>query len=83
LSIYACGPWPMMARTAQIADEVGARCLVSLEAPMGCGFGVCVGCVFAVKRDGPQGFGSYKRVCVDGSIVPASTVDWYVDAMRH
>ena len=33
--VFACGPWPMMARTAQISRELGARCLVSLEAPMG------------------------------------------------
>jgi dihydroorotate dehydrogenase electron transfer subunit len=81
--VYACGPWPMMARTARISDSAGARCLVSLEAPMGCGFGVCVGCVFAVKADGPSGYGSYKRVCVDGSIFPASVVDWQVNAMSH
>jgi dihydroorotate dehydrogenase electron transfer subunit len=81
--IYACGPWPMMAKTAQISDSAGARCIVSLEAPMGCGFGVCVGCVFAVKSDGPSGYGSYKRVCVDGSIFPASVVDWQVNAMSH
>jgi dihydroorotate dehydrogenase electron transfer subunit len=83
VSIYACGPWPMMARTAQISDSAGAPCFVSLEAPMGCGFGVCVGCVFAVKADAPSGYGSYKRVCVDGSIFPASVVDWQVNAMSH
>jgi dihydroorotate dehydrogenase electron transfer subunit len=83
VSLYACGPWPMMARTAQICDSAGAPCLVSLEAPMGCGFGVCVGCVFAVKAEGPSGYGTYKRVCVDGSIFPASVVDWQVNAMSH
>jgi hypothetical protein len=50
---------------------------------MGCGFGVCVGCVVAVKTDGPPGYGSYKRVCVDGSIFPAETVRWEVAAMTH
>src|SRR6185369_10991061 len=60
--IYACGPWVMMRRVAEIAAEFNARCRVSLEAPMGCGFGVCVGCVVAIKTDGPLGYGSYKRV---------------------
>ncbi len=83
VTVYSCGPWPMMARTAQISDQVGARCLVSLEAPMGCGFGVCVGCVFAVRGDSASGYGSYKRVCVDGSIFPAAVVDWRVNAMTH
>ncbi|HYM01033.1 MAG TPA: dihydroorotate dehydrogenase electron transfer subunit [Blastocatellia bacterium] len=82
-TIYACGPWAMMARTAEIAAKYGAYCLVSLEAPMGCGFGICVGCVFAVKSDGPPGYHSYKRVCIDGSIVDASTVGWDVTAMSH
>jgi dihydroorotate dehydrogenase electron transfer subunit len=81
--VFACGPWPMMARTAQISGELGTCCMVSLEAPMGCGFGVCVGCVFAVKADGPSGYGSYKRVCLDGSIFPASIVDWKINAMAH
>lgn len=83
VTIYACGPWPMMARTAQISEQVGAPCLVSLEAPMGCGFGVCVGCVFAVRGDGASGYGTYKRVCVDGSIFPAAVVEWQVNAMTH
>lgn len=82
-TIYACGPWAMMRAVATIADQHEVRCLVSLEAPMGCGFGVCVGCVVAVKTDGPLGYGSYKRVCIDGSIFPSQTIRWEVDAMAH
>jgi dihydroorotate dehydrogenase electron transfer subunit len=82
-TIYACGPWAMMKSVARIAERYGVRCLVSLEAPMGCGFGVCVGCVVAVKTGEPLGYGSYKRVCVDGSIFPADKIDWEVNAMSH
>lgn len=81
--VYACGPWIMMSRVAEIAARFEARCLVSLEAPMGCGFGVCVGCVVAVKTDGPLGYNSYRRVCVDGSIFPSEAVRWEVNAMTH
>ena len=81
--VYACGPWAMMANTARISEEAGVRCLVSLEAPMACGFGVCVGCVFAVKTDRPLGYTSYKRVCTDGTIFPAEEVAWEVAAMQH
>lgn len=81
--IYSCGPWEMMSRVAEIADRFGVRCLASLEAPMGCGFGVCVGCVIAVKTDGPRCYDSYKRVCVDGSIFPAEIVEWKVNPMSH
>ena len=82
-TIFACGPWVMMKRVAEIAAQFQARCLVSLEAPMGCGFGVCVGCVVAIKTDGPLGYDSYKRVCTEGSIFPAETIRWEVSAMTH
>lgn len=81
--IYACGPWLMMKRVAELAEQFQTRCLVSLEAPMGCGFGVCVGCVVAIKTDGPLGYGSFKRVCTDGSIFPAESIRWEVNAMTH
>ena len=81
--IYCCGPWVMMRRVAEIAESFGARCLVSLEAPMGCGFGVCVGCVVAMKTDGPAGYDSYARVCISGSIFPAQTIRWEVNAMAQ
>lgn len=81
--IYACGPWAMMKRVAQLAAQFDVRCLVSLEAPMGCGFGVCVGCVVAVKTEGPLAYDSYKRVCTDGSIFSAEMIRWEVDAMTH
>ncbi|HXG93197.1 MAG TPA: dihydroorotate dehydrogenase electron transfer subunit [Blastocatellia bacterium] len=80
-TIHACGPWVMMKRVAEIAREFDAPCFTSLEAPMGCGFGVCVGCVVAVKTAGPIGYGSYKRVCTDGSIFPADVIRWEVNAM--
>ena len=82
-TIYACGPWVMMRRVAELAAQFDVPCLVSLEAPMGCGFGVCVGCVVAVKTAGPLGYGSYKRVCIDGSIFPADVIRWEIDAMAH
>jgi len=81
--VYACGPWVMMKRVAEIAARYEAETLVSLEAPMGCGFGVCVGCVVAVKTDEPAGYGTYKRVCIDGSIFPAEMIRWEINAMTH
>lgn len=81
--IYACGPWVMMRRVAEIANRFRVRCVVSLEAPMGCGFGVCVGCVVAVKTGQALDYHSYKRVCTDGSIFPAEMIRWEVNAMTH
>jgi dihydroorotate dehydrogenase electron transfer subunit len=82
-TIYACGPWVMMGRVAEIATAFDLGCLVSLEAPMGCGFGVCVGCVVAMQTEAPLGYESYKRVCIDGSIFPAQRIRWEVNAMTH
>ena len=65
--IYACGPDPMLHRVAQIAGRFGAPSQLSLEAPMGCGYGVCVGCAVAVKDGCVEGF-VYKKACVDGPI---------------
>lgn len=81
--IYTCGPWVMMRRVAEIAAQFAVPCLASLEAPMGCGFGVCVGCVVAMKDADPKSYAAYKRVCIDGSIFPAETVRWDVAAMSH
>jgi dihydroorotate dehydrogenase electron transfer subunit len=82
-AIYTCGPWVMMKRVAEIAGQFKLPCFASLEAPMGCGFGVCVGCVVAMKEADPKSYGAYKRVCIDGSIFPAETVQWEVAAMTH
>ncbi|MFL6213598.1 MAG: dihydroorotate dehydrogenase electron transfer subunit [Blastocatellia bacterium] len=82
-TIYACGPWVMMRRVAEMAAAFNVNCLVSLEAPMGCGFGVCVGCVVAMRTEAPLGYESYKRVCVDGSIFAAERIRWEVNAMTH
>jgi len=82
-TIYTCGPWAMMKKVSELAAQHQTACVVSLEAPMGCGFGVCVGCVVAVNTDGPIGYGSYKRVCTDGSIFPAEQIRWEVNAMSH
>ena len=83
LMIYACGPWVMMREVAKIAARFEVPCLVSLEAPMGCGFGVCVGCVVAVNTNELHGYGSYKRVCTDGSIFPAETIRWEINPVTH
>jgi dihydroorotate dehydrogenase electron transfer subunit len=86
-TIYSCGPWKMMAAVAKIAGAFGLRCLASLEAPMGCGFGVCVGCVVAVNPDASSGhqseYETYRRVCVDGTIFPADKIRWDVTGMAH
>lgn len=49
-SLYACGPMPMLARVAQIAEQFDLPCQVLVEARMACGVGACLGCAVKVKE---------------------------------
>jgi dihydroorotate dehydrogenase electron transfer subunit len=68
--VYACGPTPMMRAAAELAAEVGVPARVSLENPMACGFGVCLGCA------APLAGGGFGLVCRDGPVFDAAQVDW-------
>jgi dihydroorotate dehydrogenase electron transfer subunit len=69
-SVYACGPTPMMRAAADLAAKHGVRCYVSLENPMACGFGVCLGCA-APRREG-----GFSLVCRQGPVFDASEIAW-------
>jgi dihydroorotate dehydrogenase electron transfer subunit len=73
--IYACGPDPMLHRVARIAAESNLPAQLSLEAPMACGFGICVGCAVPVRHDCPEGF-IYQKVCTDGPVFRSETLAW-------
>lgn len=77
--IYSCGPDAMLHRVAQIAEQYDVPAQLSLEAPMGCGYGVCVGCAVAVKAtigsECPEGF-VYKKVCTDGPVFRSEELHW-------
>jgi len=75
LHLYACGPTPMLKAVAAAAGAVGVACDLALEAPMACGFGVCLGCVVPT-REHPDGPVSYERVCLEGPVMPAGRLAW-------
>lgn len=70
--IFACGPESMLADVSRIAGEAGIPCQVSLEAAMGCGFGVCLSCVHEM-RDKEKGV-CYKKVCLEGPVFKGDEV---------
>lgn len=73
VTIYACGPRPMLNAVGRIAKENNLKAEVSLDAYMACGIGVCLGC--AVKtNDG------YKMVCKDGPVFDSGAIDWQKEA---
>ena len=73
VTIYACGPTPMLSATAALARDYSLPCQVCLEEYMACGVGGCAGC--AVRIDTPHG-PAMKRVCVDGPVFDAHSVHW-------
>ncbi|RJP18856.1 MAG: dihydroorotate dehydrogenase electron transfer subunit [Deltaproteobacteria bacterium] len=73
VSILSCGPREMLSGIAEAAAAHGVPTQVSLENHMACGFGVCWGCVAAV-RDGDRT--AYRRVCREGPVFDAGEIVW-------
>ncbi|MEO1596166.1 MAG: dihydroorotate dehydrogenase electron transfer subunit [Pseudomonadota bacterium] len=71
VALYACGPTPMLAATARVAEQFDVPCQVSLEEYMACAVGGCAGCTVRVATpEGP----AMKRVCVDGPVFDSRAV---------
>lgn len=62
--VQACGPLPML----KAVQNTYSKGYISLEARMGCGIGVCMGCV--VTDNG----GELLRVCKNGPVFPIGKV---------
>lgn len=69
-TVHAVGPTPMMRACAALAAERKIACFVSLENPMACGFGVCLGCA------APRRQGGFALVCRSGPVFDAGGIDW-------
>lgn len=63
---FACGPLPMLKALCLGLDIPGQ---VSLEARMGCGFGICVCCTVETKK-GP------RRICKEGPVFDKDELIW-------
>lgn len=66
--VYACGPEPMLKAVNELALKFSVGGQLSLEAPMPCGVGICLGCVVTLTR------GGHARVCVDGPVFEVGEV---------
>lgn len=69
-TVFAVGPTPMMRACGELAASHNTACLVSLENPMACGFGVCLGCA-APRREG-----GFSLVCKAGPVFDAREIAW-------
>ena len=73
LTIYACGPTPMMRAVAAIGERASRPVFVSLEPVMGCGMGGCYSCVVPVRRADTSHF---VRSCLDGPVFDGTAIVW-------
>jgi len=75
-AVYAIGPLPMMKAVANLTKEFGVKTLVSLNAIMVDGTGMCGGCRVTVD-------GKMKFACVDGPEFDGHSVDFDEIIMRN
>lgn len=73
--IFACGPPAMLREITRLSREFRVAAELSVEAAMGCGFGVCLGCVVPVK-DRMTNRVTFKRVCIEGPVFSADELVW-------
>ena len=70
-TVFCCGPDPMMDAVADLCDERGLRCFLSLETYMACGYGVCNGCSVPVQGERFAGW-PYSKCCLEGPVYESS-----------
>ena len=76
--VMTCGPIPMLRAAANLARDRGWDCHVSLEEHMGCGYGVCKGCVVPVVDPAGESSDSWRNAtcCEEGPVFKAEQILW-------
>ena len=72
--IYASAPVPVLREVTAIAAQYDIPVQASVDVPMACGTGVCMGCVLPVT--GTDGITRIVRSCVDGPVFRGDLVRW-------
>lgn len=80
--VLACGPLPLLRAAARLARDRGWPCLVSVEEHMGCGYGVCKGCVVPLRAPAEPGW-RHANACSEGPVFAAEDLDWDRFGARH
>jgi dihydroorotate dehydrogenase electron transfer subunit len=74
VTLYACGPEPMLKAVAGLANAHGCPSQVSTERIMGCGLGGCYSCVVRVRDE--EGTPRYVRSCLNGPVFNGEALVW-------
>jgi dihydroorotate dehydrogenase electron transfer subunit len=72
--IYACAPTAVLRDVSALAARYEIPVQASVDVPMACGTGVCMGCVLPVT--GTDGVTRIVRSCVDGPVFRGDLVRW-------
>src|SRR4051794_32952689 len=68
VTVYACGPPPMLEAVRALCAERAVPAQLALESGMACGYGACFGCVVPTRE-------GYVRLCVDGPVLEAGQLE--------
>jgi dihydroorotate dehydrogenase electron transfer subunit len=68
VTVYACGPPPMLEAVRALCESEGVPAQLALESGMACGYGACFGCVVPTRE-------GYVRLCVDGPVLDAADLE--------
>ncbi len=79
--VYACGPNRMLAEVWRLTRATGAdgeavSLEVSIEAPMGCGFGTCLACAIPLRQGGDGEGAELGLCCRQGPVLAGVELDW-------
>lgn len=81
--VYGCGPMPMLRAVAKTCADLGVPAEVSVETMMGCGVGICMGCVIEnrsyadgtdAQRAGMSPYDRWLMACTKGPVFGAQAV---------
>jgi len=76
LTIFSCGPRPMLQEIAALSKRYNIPAWISLEEHMACGMGACFGCAVKTRYSIPNTQYEYKRVCKEGPVFDAKEIIW-------
>ncbi len=74
VTLYACGPEPMLKAVAGLSRAYGCPSQVSTERIMGCGLGGCYSCVVRVRDE--AGAPRFVRSCLNGPVFSGDDLVW-------
>lgn len=67
--VGACGPMGLLYAVGRWCENRGVEAQLSVEEAMGCGTGVCLGCVVKDRQ------GHYRRACIEGPVMPSGMME--------